>query len=466
MAANWKLKLPLKVEFRSRQITNKKVIIRDNEGWHVTHPDSVRPAVFLVKEREFKWGHDGQRAVSHQRFSDAFQALHPSHRLQNYPWQSSYLWDGERFTLLNSTEGGDSVSAFRVEILPSNQETNSQLRPQVASNGVKLLLCAPDLTDWATYLKDRSPRLSHARLNNIPCLALTWKEQFAETKTTQTVYVAPEHSYLVVGMDFRIDEELVEEIRVEELQQKANIWLPKVLHSKYYTRAESFGEHVVMEEEFTTVDEFQMDKLLTGSLFLLDTKSLPTGTRIADLIKQTVTFVDVVPSEEDLARLRKAITQYLNSKVALRDVLSTLPRHKHIFSEINCGPHSLVTLSTLMGKPASFEEMSTLSGADKEGFTTLAGLVKALNAKGFSTKAFEMNFSELKQAPLPAIIHLNPNHFSVLLKFEEDTAVLLDSPSKINVLPLDEFNKRWSGRVLIANKPDVLSLPAMPAKKG
>jgi ATP-binding cassette, subfamily B, bacterial len=128
--------------------------------------------------------------------------------------------------------------------------------------------------------------------------------------------------------------------------------------------------------------------------------------------------------------------------------------HFQQFDAMDCGPSCLRMVAKYYGKSYSLESLRAKSGISREG-VSLLGISEAAEAIGFRTMAVKINYEQLvEEAPLPAILHWNQNHFVVIAPkrsifnwFRKSSAngeVLISDPAKglINYKK-HEFLQHW-----------------------
>lgn len=118
-------------------------------------------------------------------------------------------------------------------------------------------------------------------------------------------------------------------------------------------------------------------------------------------------------------------------------------------SQSDCGPAALATLLHYLGVQTSEQEMASLSGYDLKRGTSLAGLERAVNAKGGAANSFWMNYRNLRDQlstfPSPVIVFMmNPEaHFAVLLGVDDDYIYLADPGAGNIFVHREAFLRRW-----------------------
>lgn len=117
---------------------------------------------------------------------------------------------------------------------------------------------------------------------------------------------------------------------------------------------------------------------------------------------------------------------------------------------MDCGPTCLRMVAKFYGKSYSLPFLREKCYIDKEG-VSLKGISEAAELIGFRTVAVKVplktnnaDLPSLTEAPLPAIIHWNQNHFVVVHKVSKTKVWIADPASGKYVLTHDEFNKSYA----------------------
>ena len=117
-----------------------------------------------------------------------------------------------------------------------------------------------------------------------------------------------------------------------------------------------------------------------------------------------------------------------------------------------CGPNSLLHLCGLLNVDANIDELKKLSEFDHENGTTMKGLEAAATYKGLAPKGVVSSLELLKgnKVSLPAIAHINTNHFVVFESVDRDGVKISDSVQKDKThITWDELSGIWSGELLV-----------------
>lgn len=121
--------------------------------------------------------------------------------------------------------------------------------------------------------------------------------------------------------------------------------------------------------------------------------------------------------------------------------------HYHQHDAMDCGPTCLRMVAKHHGKSFSIQSLRENSHLSREG-VSLYGISKAAESIGFRTIAVKASFEQLQEeAPLPAIVHWNQNHFVVVYDIKQKhgkTIVRLADPAAELVdYTREEFLNCW-----------------------
>ncbi|WP_109438666.1 cysteine peptidase family C39 domain-containing protein [Aquimarina sp. AU119] len=93
---------------------------------------------------------------------------------------------------------------------------------------------------------------------------------------------------------------------------------------------------------------------------------------------------------------------------------------------VQCGPVCLKMISQYYGKDVEINELEKLSGMESNG-TSLLGLSEAAESIGLKNLGVKISFEQLvNEAPLPAIVHWNSNHYVVVYEVNLDSVSIAD----------------------------------------
>lgn len=109
---------------------------------------------------------------------------------------------------------------------------------------------------------------------------------------------------------------------------------------------------------------------------------------------------------------------------------------------MQCGVACLQMICKYHGRDVSMPELSQICSPTTEG-VSLLGMSEAAERLGFHTISGRVGIDELKNAPLPCILHWNQNHFVVLYKVKRSRYYVAD-PAKGKIkYTAQEFASHW-----------------------
>jgi ABC-type bacteriocin/lantibiotic exporter with double-glycine peptidase domain len=136
-------------------------------------------------------------------------------------------------------------------------------------------------------------------------------------------------------------------------------------------------------------------------------------------------------------------------------------------SEEDCGAACLATISKYYGKNFTINRIREAVGTGQLG-TTLIGLRRGAESLGFdarSTRANPQILDQMQDAPLPAIIYWQGNHYVVLYGQKGKKYIIGDPGLGIRYLPRQELEKNWSGFITLLLEPNPLHFTQQPDDK-
>ena len=113
---------------------------------------------------------------------------------------------------------------------------------------------------------------------------------------------------------------------------------------------------------------------------------------------------------------------------------------------MDCGPTALRMVAKYYGRHYNADTIRQKAGYSKAG-VSLLGISETGEKIGFRTRGVKIAFEQLKEVPLPCILHWNQNHFVVLLSLSGrrgSRRVRLADPAKgILTYTKEEFLSHW-----------------------
>ncbi|BDX39645.1 ABC transporter ATP-binding protein [Tenuifilaceae bacterium CYCD] len=121
--------------------------------------------------------------------------------------------------------------------------------------------------------------------------------------------------------------------------------------------------------------------------------------------------------------------------------------HYTQYDAMDCGPTCLRMVSKYYGKHYKLDTLRDRSFITREGVSML-GISRAAESIGFRTMGVKIGFEQLKtEAPLPAIVHWNQNHFVVVYKITgrkgNEIIHVADPAGGLVKYPVNEFLNCW-----------------------
>ena len=117
---------------------------------------------------------------------------------------------------------------------------------------------------------------------------------------------------------------------------------------------------------------------------------------------------------------------------------------------LECGAACLTMIMAYYSKWIPLEQVRLDCGVSRDG-SKARNILRAARQYGMDVEAFRQTPESLKKdGKYPCIIHWNMNHFVVLNGFKGDKYAVLNDPARGTVkVPMEEFNKSFTGVVLI-----------------
>ncbi len=123
----------------------------------------------------------------------------------------------------------------------------------------------------------------------------------------------------------------------------------------------------------------------------------------------------------------------------------------------DCGPTCLRIISKYYGKLISLQDIRDMSETTRIG-SNLMKLSDAAENIGFKTIGVKFNYKQLKEAPLPLIVHWNKNHFVVVYRIKDDILYISDPAYGLISYVKDDFISRWIGNNANENSKEGIAL--------
>ncbi|MBI3928871.1 MAG: peptidase domain-containing ABC transporter [Armatimonadetes bacterium] len=114
----------------------------------------------------------------------------------------------------------------------------------------------------------------------------------------------------------------------------------------------------------------------------------------------------------------------------------------------DCGAASLAMILRYWGRRISLSRLRDMANVSREG-ASLLSVAEAAEQLGFSARGMRLDYRSLTRAPLPAIAHWQGNHYIVVYRAGPHRVLVADPGIGLRNLTVAEFQKGWTGHVLI-----------------
>lgn len=130
----------------------------------------------------------------------------------------------------------------------------------------------------------------------------------------------------------------------------------------------------------------------------------------------------------------------------------------------DCGPTCLKIIAKHYNKTIPFQQIREASETKRSG-SSLLGLSNAAEAIGFRSLGVKISLNDLKEAPLPCILHWNKNHYIVLYKIKSNLYYVSDPAHGLLKYTREEFLKHWIGNNATEETEEGIALLLEPTPK-
>ena len=133
--------------------------------------------------------------------------------------------------------------------------------------------------------------------------------------------------------------------------------------------------------------------------------------------------------------------------------------------QMDCGPTCLRMIAKFYGRSVSLDKLRKLSETTREG-SSLKTISDASEKLGFRSLGVKINLNKLKEeAPLPAILHWNQNHFVVIYEIKKGKIRISDPAHGLIDLTEQEFLTAWIGANALPTTEEGIVLLLEPTPK-
>lgn len=137
-------------------------------------------------------------------------------------------------------------------------------------------------------------------------------------------------------------------------------------------------------------------------------------------------------------------------------IRKNFPFYKQADSK-DCGPTSLKIIAKYYDKIIPIQKLRDLSETTRQG-SKLSGISDAAEKVGFRTLGVKISVMDLKEAPLPLILHWNQNHFVVLHKIKKESFYISDPAHGLLKYHKRELIDHWIGKNSTDNTQEGVAL--------
>ena len=143
--------------------------------------------------------------------------------------------------------------------------------------------------------------------------------------------------------------------------------------------------------------------------------------------------------------------QFLRSRQALRE--AGAKRAQLQVTGLSCGPAALVAVGDAHD-PATASRLAAVLEGDRRArdpVSSFRDLADWASRAGLQAIGLKIELADLARVPLPAIVHVEPRHFLVLVAMSADRAVIADQSGVTRGISLEDFGRSFTGHVLCFN---------------
>lgn len=131
--------------------------------------------------------------------------------------------------------------------------------------------------------------------------------------------------------------------------------------------------------------------------------------------------------------------------------------------EMDCGVACVAMVCRYFGRAVARSHIRMAVGTSVDG-TSLRGIQRGGEFVGLEVKPVRASRGRLDQMPLPAIVHVDQNHWVVLHRVEADRVAVVDPAAGRRRLDREKFLERWSGYAALVQPTDRLQEAPLAAQ--
>lgn len=143
--------------------------------------------------------------------------------------------------------------------------------------------------------------------------------------------------------------------------------------------------------------------------------------------------------------------------------MKKFPNYRQADSK-DCGPTCLKIVAKHHGKTLNIQQLREFSETTREG-SNLLFLSDAAEKIGFRTLGVKLNPKDLKEAPLPCILHWNKEHYVVLYNIKKENYFISDPAIGLLEYNQNDFIKFWIGNNASETTQEGIALLLEPTPK-
>lgn len=418
-------------EFETRSMEDieaaRKLMIEDAERQQGTElSEQDRKNLFPVQKREHKFL---------EEWNLAFEANMGS---SNFNMNRYRILGKDRNPLNPLTAEGRYVHAGYCRIITYDGELSAVERDSPFLDSFIALNTEPPPV-LPFHLFGRSLREVSAKFP----INLTWKTENAETlceiqysfKTKTAEGIEPRICKLLINpsLGFAVLKEkhfaksnLIFSIAYSKFSEKHSIFYPADVEIKWYSPTGKIKRAVKIEVIDTIFNvNFPPD-------FFSVTRIHHPGQSISP-------FSEIKPNQQQVNEKSELLTRQPGLNKSRLQPMASLEM---------CGPLSLQFICEQFGINADIAELLTITDYKEDIGTSMKGLNEAAQAIGLNSEGILIKSKSLVNVSLPAIAYFDHNHFIVIKAVSEKGVVVFDPSSEREDIPLEEFERRWTGHLL------------------